>query len=116
MSDRFRDLHPLRAAVAAAVSANLAAARLARIGGLADDSGAIPLLWFIYALMAIGVTAFSISQSESWKRGVLFAAALGLAIGIFAAVAKLLMIGVRKLFPHRASFVLRQGLANLVSA
>ena len=74
-----------------------------------------PVLWFIYALMAIGVTAFSISQSESWKRGVLFAAALGLAIGIFAGVAKLLMIGVRKWFPHRASFVLRQGLANLVS-
>ena len=44
-----------------------------------------PVLWFIYALMAIGVTVFSISQSESWKRGVLFAAALGLAIGIFAA-------------------------------
>ena len=72
-----------------------------------------PVLWFIYALMAIGVTVFSISQSESWKRGVLFAAALGLAIGIFAGVAKLLMIGVRKWFPHRASFVLRQGLANL---
>ena len=31
-----------------------------------------PVLWFIYALMAIGVTAFSISQSETWKRGLAF--------------------------------------------
>ena len=46
-------------------------------------------------------------------RGIVFAAALGLAIGIFAGVAKLLMIGVRKFFPHGWSFVLRQGLANL---
>jgi len=72
-----------------------------------------PFLWLVYALMAAGVTAFAISQSETWLRGVVFAAALGLAMGIFAGVAKLLIIGLRKFFPHRGSFVLRQGLANL---
>jgi putative ABC transport system permease protein len=42
-----------------------------------------------------------------------FAAALFLAVGIFAGVAKLLIVGIRKFFPHGWSFVLRQGLANL---
>ncbi len=35
------------------------------------------------------------------------------AVGIFAGVAKLLIVGIRKFFPHGWSFVLRQGLANL---
>jgi putative ABC transport system permease protein len=72
-----------------------------------------PALWLTYPLMAAVIIAFSISQSETWKLGLLFAAALGLAIAIFTGAAKLLMIGTRKWFPHRASFVWRQGLANL---
>ncbi len=72
-----------------------------------------PLVWLVYALIATGVAAFAISQAETWKHGLLFAGALGLAIAIFAAVARLLMGLVRKWFPHRASFVVRQGLANL---
>jgi putative ABC transport system permease protein len=72
-----------------------------------------PMIWLVYALIAAGVTAFAISQAETWKRGLFFAAALGVAIAIFAGIAKLLMISVRKWFPHRASFVWRQGLANL---
>jgi len=72
-----------------------------------------PILWLVYASIVMGVTAFAISQSETIIRGLVFAAALGVAVGIFAGVAKLLMIGLRKFFPHRWSFVLRQGLANL---
>lgn len=72
-----------------------------------------PLTWLVYALIATGITAFAISQAETWKRGLLFAGVLGVAIAIFAAVARLLMLFVRKWFPHRASFVVRQGLANL---
>ena len=71
------------------------------------------IVWLIYALIAAGVTAFAISQAETWQRGLLFAVALGVAIAIFAGVAKLIMISVRKWLPHRASFVVRQGLANL---
>ena len=63
--------------------------------------------------MAASVTAFAISQTETWLRGLVFAGVLGLAIGIFAGMAKLLMVLVRKFFPHRWSFALRQGLANL---
>ncbi len=72
-----------------------------------------PVVWLIYALIAAGITAFAVYQAETWKRGLLFAAALGLAIAIFAGAAKLVMIGLREWFPHRASFALRQGLANL---
>src|SRR5205807_9431696 len=72
-----------------------------------------PILWLVYASIVTGVTAFAISQSETIIRGLVFAAALGVAVGIFAGVAKLLIVGIRKFFPHRWSFVLRQGLANL---
>ena len=70
-------------------------------------------VWLVYLIMAASVTAFAISQSENWKRGVVFAAVLGVAISIFAGVAKLLIVLVRKFFPHRWSFAWRQGLANL---
>ena len=72
-----------------------------------------PILWLVYAAIVTGVTAFAISQSETIIRGLVFAVALGVAVGIFAGVAKLLIIGIRKFFPHNWSFVVRQGLANL---
>lgn len=71
------------------------------------------VVWLVYFIMAASVTAFAISQSETWLRGLIFAGVLGLAIAIFAGVAKLLILAVRKFFPHRWSFALRQGLANL---
>jgi putative ABC transport system permease protein len=72
-----------------------------------------PILWLVYALIVVGVTGFAISQTETLTRGLIFAAALGVAVGIFAGVAKLLIVGIRKFFPGGWSFVLRQGLANL---
>lgn len=72
-----------------------------------------PLLWAIYSAIVGGITAFSISQTDTWGRGLAFAAVLFVAIGIFAGVAKLLILGIRKFFPQNWSFVLRQGLANL---
>lgn len=67
----------------------------------------------VYVVIALAITAFSISQSETWRRGVIFALALGIAIAIFAAVARLLISALRRFFPRHASFVLRQGIANL---
>src|SRR6476659_9208624 len=72
-----------------------------------------PLLWAIYAVIVAGVTAFSISQTDTLTHGIVFALVLFLVVGIFAGVAKLLIVGIRRFFPHRLSFVLRQGLANL---
>jgi putative ABC transport system permease protein len=67
----------------------------------------------VYVAIALAITAFAISQSETWRRGVIFAGALGIAVAIFAGVARLLIVALRRFFPRRWSFVLRQGLANL---
>jgi putative ABC transport system permease protein len=72
-----------------------------------------PLLWAVYGLIVAGITAFSISQTDTLVRGLIFAVVLFVAVGMFAGVAKLLIVGIRKFFPHGWSFVLRQGLANL---
>lgn len=72
-----------------------------------------PILWLVYGAIVAGITGFSISQTDTLTRGIVFAAVLFLAVGIFAGVAQLLIIGIRKFFPHSWSFVLRQGLANL---
>ncbi|MFL6569808.1 MAG: ABC transporter permease, partial [Chthoniobacterales bacterium] len=71
------------------------------------------LIAIIYVVIAASVTAFAISQTDTWKRGLIFAGVLGLAIATFAGMAKLLMFAVRKFFPQRWSFAARQGLANL---
>ncbi len=74
---------------------------------------AIPFSGLFMRLIVAGVTGFAISQTDTLTKGLVFAAALGVAVAIFAGVAKLLIAGIRKFFPHGWSFVLRQGLANL---
>lgn len=81
-----------------------------------DDDGKRRFDWLVaivYCIIAGSVTAFAIAQTETWTRGLIFAAVLGLAISIFAGMAKLLIVLVRRFFPHNWSFTLRQGLANL---
>jgi len=77
------------------------------------STGRDPILWLVYGLIVAGVTGFAISQTDTLTKGLVFTAALGVAVAIFAGVAKLLIAGIRKFFPHGWSFVWRQGLANL---
>jgi putative ABC transport system permease protein len=72
-----------------------------------------PIIWLVYFAIVAGITIFSIAQTDTVTRGIVFAAALFLAVGIFAGLAKLLIVAIRRFFPHGWSFVLRQGLANL---
>lgn len=72
-----------------------------------------PILLLAYGLISTAVAGFAISQTGTWIRGVVFAAVFWVAIGIFVGVAKLLILSIRQFFPHKWSFVLRQGLANL---
>ncbi|MFZ1217969.1 MAG: FtsX-like permease family protein, partial [Chthoniobacterales bacterium] len=97
---RFRRLSPLRVFRAA-------------VEGEPPSRRRDPALWVVYGLIVFGITAFSIAQSDRATRGLVFAVVLFAAVGIFAGVAKLLIAGIRKFFPHGWSFVLRQGLANL---
>jgi putative ABC transport system permease protein len=83
------------------------------VGGEPISRRRDPIVWLACLLIAASLIAGAVSQSETWLRGLIFAGALGLAMGIFAGVAKLLIVLVRKRFPSRASFVVRQGLANL---
>ena len=71
------------------------------------------LLILVYFVIAASITGFAISQSDTWLRGLAFAGVLGVAIAIFAGVAQLLIVAIRKFFPDGWSFALRQGLANL---
>jgi putative ABC transport system permease protein len=97
---RFRRVSPLLT-LRASVDKNAAAAK-------ADSA-----LWFTYLAIALGLTAFAISQSEKWSDGLWIAGGLGLAVLVLMGMAKLLIFLVRKLLPQRWSFVVRQGLANL---
>jgi len=72
-----------------------------------------PLLWLVYAAIAGGVTAFAISQTREWNVGVGFAAALGIALLLLAAVAKAITFLARRCVPSALPYVWRQGLANL---
>ncbi|MGA7273691.1 MAG: FtsX-like permease family protein, partial [Candidatus Udaeobacter sp.] len=58
-----------------------------------------PLLFAAYALIAASITAFAIYRSETWLQGLIFAVALGVAVAIFAGVARLLIVSLRRWFP-----------------
>jgi putative ABC transport system permease protein len=72
-----------------------------------------PIIGLVYFAIVVSITGFSIAQTDTVARGLVFSAALFVVVGIFAGVAKLLIVGIHKFFPHGWSFVLRQGLANL---
>lgn len=71
------------------------------------------LVIFVYFVIAGSIATFAIFQTETWQGGLVFTAVLGVAIGIFAVAAKLVIGAVRRLVPRRSSFAVRQGLANL---
>lgn len=72
-----------------------------------------PLRWFAYLLIATGISAFAVAQTQRWTYGLGFAGAVGVAFGVLAGVAQLIIMLVRTYFPSRWSYIWRQGLANL---
>ena len=72
-----------------------------------------PLLWLVYLILAGGIVAFALMQTQRWQQGLGFAAGLVAVFALLAGVAKLLVVLVRKAVPSRLSYVWRQGLANL---
>ncbi|MGH9340621.1 MAG: ABC transporter permease [Acidobacteriota bacterium] len=75
--------------------------------------GPDPWRRFIYLLLAAAVFAFALERTRDWIEAAWFFAGLLAIFGLLAAVAKLIMLVVRKFFPASWPYVWRQGLANL---
>ena len=87
----------------------LAALRSNIIGGEKADP-LQPLLW---AIMVAAVVLFAFSQTRSWTWALLYTGCLGLAFGVFFAVALAVKRASRAWFPAAAPYAVRQGVANL---
>jgi putative ABC transport system permease protein len=72
-----------------------------------------PVKWAIYLLIILLVYGFSWMQMGNLKKAFYFTLSIALALGILAAIARLLMWLVRRFFPSSWSYLWRQGLANL---
>ena len=72
-----------------------------------------PLQWLV-ALAVIGsVALLAVMQAPMIRIGLLYTGALLVGLGALRSVAGLLMKATRRWFPHRASFVVRQGVGSL---
>jgi len=78
-----------------------------------DPVSADPLRWFIYALIMFAIGGFMYSLTSSVVEAGIFTLGILVAFFVLFGVAKLVTWTVKRFFPKRASFVLRQGLANL---
>jgi len=72
-----------------------------------------PLIWFVYTLMAAFVVGFTHLQMKTWVQTLAFTISIGVAFVLLIILSKLLMFLVRKLLPNTASYLWRQGFANL---
>ena len=71
------------------------------------------LHWVAISAIVVTMLSFTSIQTKSLSNAFVFILSLSAAFLLLSAVAKLLMITVRKFFPASASFTTRQGLANL---
>ncbi|MFT5142471.1 MAG: putative ABC transport system permease protein [Thalassolituus oleivorans] len=69
--------------------------------------------WAIRVLVAVGVVLFSILQAPTAMFGLAYAAAIAVVFGALALLARLLILGVKRLRNPALPYVVRQGLANL---
>lgn len=72
-----------------------------------------PLKWLIYLLILAFMAGFIYWQLGNWKDTFVFLLGILAAYGILTGMATLLIMGVRKFFPSRWSYLWRQGLSNL---
>lgn len=78
-----------------------------------QTAGYDPLRGLVSLLIVFSICAFALLHTERWTYGFGFCAALAVACGLLAAVAKLLMVLVRAYSSSTWPYVWRQGLANL---
>ena len=78
-----------------------------------DITGNDPIRWAIYLGIVLFIIVFAFFQLDNLKDALIFTSGVGIAFGILAGTAKLLMFSIRKYFPNGASYVVRQSLSNL---
>jgi putative ABC transport system permease protein len=71
------------------------------------------LRWLIYLLIILFIYGFTYLQMKSFQRAAVFTASILISFFVLSTMAQLLIWAVRRFFPNRASYLLRQGLANL---
>jgi putative ABC transport system permease protein len=72
-----------------------------------------PWPWICYGLIAAGLVAFSVSQTQQWRHGLAFALGIVLVLALLAGLARSLTFFVKRYMPRTGPFVWRQGVANL---
>ncbi|MDR6782913.1 putative ABC transport system permease protein [Pedobacter africanus] len=72
-----------------------------------------PLKWLVYLLILLFVLGFTWMQMSSWIQALVFTGGILIAFALLFALSKLLMWLVRRLLPGSASYLWRQGFANL---
>lgn len=71
------------------------------------------LRWAAFAALVVSVVALSMWQAPEPVAGAAFATAIGITAGLLASIAWLIIRAAKKFFPRSASYVIRQGIANL---
>ncbi|MFQ5676591.1 MAG: ABC transporter permease, partial [bacterium] len=69
--------------------------------------------WLVLVLIILAVGGAAIWQAQNVQFGLIFVAAILVAFGVLAGVAKLITVISKKVFPKSWPYVWRQGLANL---
>lgn len=72
-----------------------------------------PVKWLVYAAILFFVFCFSYLQLNSWQKAIVFSSGIVISFLVLVGIASLLMWAVRRFFPQSASYLWRQGLANL---
>jgi putative ABC transport system permease protein len=67
----------------------------------------------VYLLILLFIGTFTYLQLEDLKDAVVFTAGIFISLGILAAIGKLIIWAVKRFFPSKSAFVVRQGLSNL---
>lgn len=72
-----------------------------------------PGWWLVVGCLVVGLSVFAVLHTPHWTQALGFVVGVGLAGGLLAGVARLIMLGVRRYVPGSWAYVWRQGLANL---
>jgi putative ABC transport system permease protein len=78
-----------------------------------SEAGRDPLRWLVFGLIAVFVFGFTYWQTRSVRSSMIFLAGIGTALGLLAAVAKLLIWILSRRILRGVSYAVRQSVANL---